>query len=341
MNKIIENIQWLEDHLPFDSKFKKDKALGLSASSITVISMAGDTAPSLPLGINLPNSDWIRNKHGSKSVSLENVSSSRSSYEVQLREALFIPKYHDCLEKYGNLTNNLHTDLHEIAGHGSGKILEGVSTDSIGAYYSTLEEARADLVALYYISENKLKDFGVYDSDVDVQQAALAQYVSYLTNGAMAQLRRVDLGNDLTQAHFRNRQLIANWVLTHSDTSKVKMVEIDGKHYIEVYDVEYVKNMFGQLLSKVQTIKSTGDFEAAKDLVMTYGTKVNQELHKEIIERIEKLNMPKIVGFVTPMLVEKENTIVIEQPTDFFEQQMTLYKNYNEQKIISDKKFKM
>lgn len=330
VNKIIDNIQWFENQLPFDKKFKKDKAVGLSASSINVISMAGETAPSLPLGVNLPNSDWIRKKHGSKSVNLANVASSRSSYEVQLREALFLPKYHNVLEKYANMTNSLHTDLHEIAGHGSGKILEGVNSDILGAYYSTIEEARADLVALYYIAEPKLKDFGVYDSDVNVEEAALAQYVSYLTNGAFGQLRRVDLGNDLTQAHFRNRQLISQWILQNSDNSKVKMVQDNGLNYVEVTDVSYVKNMLGQLLEKVQTIKSTGDLDGARDLVMTYGTKVNQELHAQLLERIKKLDMPKVVGFVTPVLTKKDNTVVLEQVTDFFAQQMSLHKEFGQ-----------
>jgi dipeptidyl-peptidase-3 len=341
VNKIIDNIQWFEDNLPFDKSFKKDKALGLSASSISVISMAGDTSPSLPLGINLPNSDWIRKKHGSKSVSLSNVSSSRSAYEVQLREALFLKKYHTSLEKYSNLTNNLHTDLHEIAGHGSGKVLDGVNTDVIGAYYSTIEEARADLVALYYMADKNLKKLEVYDQDVDVEEAALAQYVSYLTNGAFGQLRRVSLGNDLTQAHFRNRQLISLWVLQNSDPSKVKMVKENGSHYVEVNDIGYVKEMFGKLLEKVQIIKSTGDFEAAKQLVMTYGTKVNQEIHAEILKRIEKLDMPKVVGFITPMLIEKENKVVLEQSHNFFEQQIQLHGQYVTNNLSNKMKLKI
>lgn len=328
VNKIIENIQYFEDNLPFDKQFKKDKAQGLSASSINVISMAGDTSPSLPLGINLPNSDWIRAKHGSKSVSLSNVSSSRSAYEVQLREALFLSKYHGALEKYNSLTNDLHTDLHEIAGHGSGKVLEGVNTEVLGQYYSTIEEARADLVALYYMADDKLKEAGIYDDNVDMKEAATAQYVSYLTNGAFGQLRRVDFGNDLTQAHFRNRQTIALWVLENADPYKVQLVQQNGLHYVEVNDIEHVKEMFGKLLEKVQTIKSTGDLEGAKELVMKYGTKVNRSLHSEIIARIAKLDMPKVVGFVTPMLVQKDNTVVIEQATNFFEQQMVLHKQY-------------
>lgn len=341
VNKIIDNIQWFENNLPFDSMFKKDKAVGLSASSINVISMAGDTSPSLPLGVNLPNSDWIRKKHGSKSVSLANVSSSRSASETQLREALFLPKYHSVLEQYNTMTNNLQVDLHEIAGHGSGKILDGVNTDILGSYYSTIEETRADLVALYYISDESLKTFGIYDEHVNVEEAGLAQYISYLTNGSIAQLRRVDLGNDLTQAHFRNRQLIALWVLDNSDPSKVSMVEKNGMHYIEINDVKYVKNMFGQLLEKIQIIKSTGDLEAAKELVMTYGTKVNQNIHSELLERLEKLDMPKVVGFITPMLVEKENNIILEQSNNFFEQQMTLYKAYSDITLSKKKKLRI
>ena len=328
VNNIINNIQWFENNLPFDQQFKKDKAVGLSASSINVISMAGDAAPSLPLGINLPNSDWIRKKHGSKSVNLANVASSRSSYEVPLREALYLPKYHQALEQYNNITNSLHTDLHEIAGHGSGKLLPNVNTDTLGVYYSTIEETRADLVALYYMADPKLKEFNIYDDDVNVEQAALAQYVSYLTNGAFGQLRRVELGNDLTQAHFRNRQLISLWVLQNSDSSKVSLSVHDGLHYVEVHDINYVRNQFGKLLSEIQRIKSTGDLNAAKDIVMTYGTKVNQDLHAECLDRINKLNMPKVMGFITPMLIEKDNHIELHQHDNFFEQQLTLHKHY-------------
>ena len=325
VNKIIENIQWFEDNLPFDKQFKKDKAQGLSASSITVVSMAGDTSPSLPLGINLPNSDWIRAKHGSKSVNLDNVATSRSTSEGVLRNELYLPKYQEIIERYGNMAASLHTDLHEIAGHGSGKVLEGRNTDDIGAYYSTIEECRADLVALYYVANPKLKEFGVFDADVVVEDAARAEYVSYLTNGAFGQLRRIDLGKDLTQAHFRNRQLISNWVLEHADKDKVAMIEQDGKTYIEVNDLAHAQELFGKLLAKIQEIKSTADFEGARDLVLTYGTKVDQSLHARFLERINKLDLARVLCFNTPMLVEKDNTIVIEQPSSFFEQQMQLH----------------
>lgn len=328
VNKIIENIQWFEDNMPFDERFKKEKAVGLSASSITVISMAGETSPSLPLGINLPNSDWIRAKHGSKSVNLENVSSSRSTSEKALREELFLPEYHHILEKYGNMAGSLHTDLHEIAGHGSGKVLEGYNTENIGAYYSTIEECRADLVALYFIANPKLKEFGVFDSDVNVEEAAKAEYVSYLTNGAFSQLRRIELGKDLTQAHFRNRQLISNWVLEHADKEKIALIQKDGKDFIQINDIYHAQKLFGELLSQIQEIKSTANAEKARDLVLTYGTKVNQELHARFLERINKLDLPKVLCANTPILVEKDNTIVIEQSHNFFEQQMFLHKEF-------------
>lgn len=328
VNRIIESIQWFEDHLPFDPAFKKEKAVGLSASSITVVSMAGETSPSLPLGVNLPNSDWIRGKHGSKSVNLENVAAGRSGYEVPLRHALYLPQYHGILERYGSMTNSLHTDLHEIAGHGSGKLLEGVNPDVLGIYYSTIEEARADLVALYFMPDEKLQAIGVYDADVSVHDAALAQYVSYLTNGAIGQLRRVKLGADLTQAHFRNRQLIATWVLERGDPSKVAMVEKDGHYYVEVHDVAYVRELFGQLLAIVQRIKSTGDAEGAGALVMRYGTRVDGTIHQELLDRLSTLDMPKVTGFITPILQEVSGDVVLEQTDDFLAQQLQLHRDY-------------
>lgn len=329
VNRIIDNIQWFEDQLPIEERFKKKKAQGLSASSITVVSMAGDASPSLPLGVNLPNSDWIRREHGSKSVNLENVASSRSGSEQQLREALYLPEYHEILEKWLSGANSLHTDLHEIAGHGSGQLAEGVSTDVLGAYYSTLEEARADLVALYFMADPALKDFGVVDQDVDVAQAAKAQYIGYITGGAFGQLRRVALGNDLTQAHFRNRQLIARWVLEHADSSKLAMVEKQGQVYIELNDVDHVRGLFGRLLAHVQAIKSTADVEGCKALVMEYGTKVDQGLHKATLARIENLDLPKVQGFVTPVLEQtSESGVVLSQPRDFLSQQIAFHEHY-------------
>lgn len=329
VNRIIDNIQWFEDQLPIEARFKKEKAQGLSASSITVVSMAGDASPSLPLGVNLPNSDWIRREHGSKSVNLENVASSRSGAERQLREAMYLPEYHGILEKWLASANSLHTDLHEIAGHGSGKLAEGVSTEALGAYYSTLEEARADLVALYFMADPALKEFGVVDQDVDVADFAKAQYIGYITGGAFGQLRRVELGNDLTQAHFRNRQLIASWVLKHADSSKLAMVEKNGQVYIELHDMDHVRGLFGRLLSHVQTIKSTADVEGGKALVMEYGTKVDRVLHEATLARIEKLDLPKVQGFATPILEQTADSgVVLSQPSDFLSQQIAFHERY-------------
>lgn len=328
VEKIIENIQWFENNLPFDSTFKKDKAVGLSASSINVISMAGDPSPVLPLGINLPNSDWIRKKHGSKSVTLANVDSSRNTYDIPLMKALYLDKYQDVIKRYGNETGVLHTDLHEIAGHGSGKVLDGVNTDVLSTYYSVIEECRADLVALYYIPDEKLKEIGVFTEDVNVKDAALAKYVVYFTNGAIGQLRRIKLGNDLTQAHFRNRQLISTWLLDHADKDKMAMVTKDGRFYIEVNDLEYVRTLVGKLLSEIQRIKSEGDFNAAKTLVEAYGTRVNPLVHKEVLERVSGLGLANVMGFMTPILIDKGKDVEIEYQKDFVTQHIELYKKY-------------
>lgn len=328
VEKIIEFIQYFEDNLPVDARFKKDKATGLSASSINVVSMAGETSPSLPLGVNLPNSDWIREDYGSKSVTLSNVDSSRNTYDVPLKKALYLARYQDVIDRYGNETGVLHTDLHEIAGHGSCKVLPGVSADDLSTYYSVIEECRADSVALYYVADPKLKEIGVFGEDVNVEEAALAKYVAYLTNGAIGQLRRVKLGNDLTQAHFRNRQIISTWVLEHADKDKISMVVENGAHYIKVEDVQYAQEMFGKLLAEIQRIKSEGDFEAAKALVETYGTKVNQEIHKEVLSRIEKLNLASVVGFITPELNETELSVNISNPDNFLEQKIRFYEKY-------------
>lgn len=329
VEKITQNIQWFEDNMPFADEFKKDKAVGLSASSITVIGMAGDTSPTLPLGINLPNSDWIRKVHGSKSVNLANVASSRSKNDTSLRDELFLPEYIEVISKYMAETNSLHTDLHEIAGHGSGKLANGVSTDVIGAFYSTIEETRADLVGLYYIGSSKLQEIGVIEQDVNLEDYAKAQYISYLTNGVLGQLRRVSLGNNLTQAHFRNRQLISTWVLEKAKDSKVaELVCIDGKHYVKVNDVDGVRVLIGELLKEIQRIKSTGDLEAAKNIVETYGTKVNQEIHKEILDRISKLDIPNVVAFKTPLMIKEGENFTIEFHKDFLTEQLELSKKY-------------
>lgn len=267
-------------------------------------------------------------KHGSKSVTLANVDSSRNTYDVPLMKALYLDKYQALIKRYGNETGVLHTDLHEIAGHGSGKVLDGVNTDVLSTYYSVIEECRADLVALYYIPDEKLKEIGVFAQDVDVKDAALAKYIAYFTNGAIGQLRRIKLGNDLTQAHFRNRQIISTWLLDHAEKDKMAMVTKDGRFYIEVNDLEYVRTLVGVLLSEIQRIKSEGDFEAAKKLVEAYGTKVNPLVHKEVLERVSSLGLANVMGFMTPILVDKGNDVEIMYQDDFLSQHIELYKKY-------------
>lgn len=330
VEKIIKNIQWFEDNLPFNSMFKKKKAVGLSASSINVISMAGETSPILPLGINLPNSDWIRKYHGSKSVTLSNVDTSRSHLDGLLQKALYLEEYQEIMSKYGKDMGVLHTDLHEIAGHGSGEVLSGVNTDVLSKYYSVIEECRADLVALYYMADEKLKEFGIYKDDVNVKDAALAKYVAYITNGAIGQLRRIKLGSQLTQAHFRNRQVIATWLLEKADKSKMSMVKVNNEHHIKINDVDYVRDLIGKLLAEVQRIKSEGDFNAAKDLVINYGTSVNLEIHEEILSRVEKLDLPNLTCFMTPIISIVGEDVVITQYEDFVNQQIELFKKYTE-----------
>lgn len=328
VKKIIENIQWFEDSMPFDPRFKKTEATGLSASSITVVSMAGETSPSLPLGINLPNSDWIRAKHGSKSVNLENSATSRSAFEKPLREALYLPKYQGIMEKYLGVTNGLIVDLHEIAGHGSGKLLPGVSGEALGQYYSIIEECRADLAALYFIADKKLQDFGIFDSDVDVEEAARAQYVAYLTNGLFGQLRRIQPGQPLTQAHMRNRQIIAKWVLGMATEQVARTVTVDGKLYVEVRNVAGMRQLFGKLLGIIQKSKSEGEYDTARTLVVKFGTDVHQPLLEQMHQRIEGLDMPKTVCFVTPSWTIDGDTVSVTQPTNFFKEQLALFDEF-------------
>lgn len=323
---IVKNIQWFEDNMPTEARFKKTEAKGVSGFYVKAISMAGETAPALPLGINLPNSAWIKGEFGSKSINLENSASSRAGFDGELRKALYLPEYLPLIEKYSFKMNNLHTDLHEIAGHGCGKYLPGIDKKNLDTFYSVIEEARADLAALYFCADPKLQEFGIITPDMDGKDAAQALYVSYLTNGAFAQLRRIN-GEELTQAHFRNRQLIANWILENGDKDKVALVKENGNSYIKVNDVQHVRNLCGKLLGKIQEIKSTGDLKGAEHLVMTYGTKINQDLLKETHERVSKLNLPNVVVFTTPVMEFDENSNVkISQADNFLDQQVQLFK---------------
>ncbi len=298
---ISDNAQWFEDNSPIDDRFKKEEVKGVSAKVITVAILGGDCYPATPFGINLPNADWIRRDHGSKSVTIENITEAYDKASLGngfSEEFMWSDKEVEMAKKYGSITNNLHTDLHECLGHGSGKLLPGVSSDALKAYGSPIEETRADLFGLYYMADPKMVELGLLPDE----EAYKAQYYSYLMNGAMTQLTRVQPEKDIEQAHMRNRQLIATWVLEKAkESNAAEMKQRDGKTYIVVNDYEKIRELFGELLAEIQRIKSTGDFEGAKNLIETYAVKVNQPIHKEVLERYEALNLSPYRGFVNPV----------------------------------------
>ena len=297
---ISSNAQWFEDHSPVDKQFKKDKVKGVTAKVITAAILAGDLYPSTAIGINLPNANWIRSQHGSKSVTIGNITDAynKAAHGNGFSEEFVNSQVElDLLNQYGDLTGNLHTDLHECLGHGSGKLLPGVDPDALKAYGSTIEEARADLFGLYYVADSKLVELGLTPN----AEAYKAEYYNFLMNGLMTQLVRIEPGNQVEEAHMRNRQLIARWVFEKGAADKVvEMVKRDGKTYVVVNDYAKVRELFGQLLAEIQRIKSTGDFAAARDLVEQYAVKVDPVLHKEVLERYKKLNLAPYKGFVNP-----------------------------------------
>ena len=297
---ISSNAQWFEDHSPVDKQFKKEKVKGVSAKVITAAVLAGDLYPSTAIGINLPNANWIRNLHGSKSVTIGNITDAynKAAHGNGFNEEF---AYSDAelqlIDKYSDLTDELHTDLHECLGHGSGRLLPGVDPDALKAYGSTIEEARADLFGLYYVADPKLVELGL-TPDADAYKA---EYYTYLMNGLMTQLVRIEPGNDIEEAHMRNRQLIARWVYEKGAADKVvQLVKKDGKTYVLINDYEKLRDLFGELLAEIQRIKSTGDYAGAHDLVETYAVKVDPELHAEVLERYKKLNLAPYKGFVNP-----------------------------------------
>lgn len=297
---ISSNAQWFEDHSPVDKQFKKDEVKGVTAKVITAAILAGDLYPSTAIGINLPNANWIRSQHGSKSVTIGNITDAynKAAHGNGFSEEFVNSQVElDLLNQYGDLTGNLHTDLHECLGHGSGKLLPGVDPDALKAYGSTIEEARADLFGLYYVADSKLVELGLTPN----AEAYKAEYYNFLMNGLMTQLVRIEPGNQVEEAHMRNRQLIARWVFEKGAADKVvEMVKRDGKTYVVVNDYAKVRELFGQLLAEIQRIKSTGDFAAARDLVEQYAVKVDPVLHKEVLERYKKLNLAPYKGFVNP-----------------------------------------
>lgn len=332
---IAANAQWFEDHSPLMPEHKKKEVKGITAKAITVIVECGDAAPSTPIGINLPNADWIRKDYGSKSVSLSNII---HSYNVVSAKSGVLDEFslNDTTKararKYGELASDLHTDMHECIGHASGQINPGVATTDVTLknYASTLEEARADLVGLYYIMDQKLVDIGVAPST----EVGMAGYESYMLNGLMTQLSRLKPGENIEEAHMRNRQMIARWALEKGKKDNVvQFVKRDGKTYVQINDYNKLRDLFGQLLRELQRIKSEGDYNAGKNLVETYGVKVDPALHKEVLERYGRLNIKPYRGFIQPRLVpvmdgDNITDVKIEYPESFFGQMLEYGKKY-------------
>lgn len=332
---ISGNAQWFEDHSPVDGQFKKEKVKGVSAKVITAAILAGDLYPATAIGINLPNANWIRSHHGSKSVTIVNITDAynKAAHGNGFNEEFV---YSDAelqlIDKYADVTDELHTDLHECLGHGSGKLLPGVDPDALKAYGSTIEEARADLFGLYYVADPKLVELGLTPS----ADAYKAQYYTYLMNGLMTQLVRIEPGNNVEEAHMRNRQLIARWVYEKGAAEKVvELVKKDGKTYVVINDYEKVRDLFGRLLAEIQRIKSTGDYAGAHDLVEAYAVKVDPALHAEVLERYKKLNLAPYKGFVNPkyeVVTDADGTITdvtVTYDEGYAEQMLRYSKDYS------------
>lgn len=298
---LSSNAKWFEEHSPVDPRFRKDEVKGVTAKVITAAILAGDAYPATPIGINLPNANWIRAAHGSKSVTLENITQAydEASHGSGFNEEFVIDEpTRKLLDDYLFITDNLHTDLHECLGHGSGRLLPGVDPDALKAHGSTLEETRADLFALYYLADPKLLELGLLDNP----DAYKAEYYKYILNGLMTQLMRIEPGKDVEEAHMRNRKLIAEWAYEHGRKDNViEMVDINGKTFIKINDYKRLRELFGELLGEIQRIKSEGDYEAGRDLVEKYAVKVDPKLHKEVLDRYAHLNIAPYKGFVNPV----------------------------------------
>ena len=297
---ISSNAQWFEDHSPVDPRFRKPVVKGVSANVICAAMLGGDEYPSTAIGINLPNADWIRAEYGSKSITISNITDAynKAAHGNGFREEFVInQKTLDLIGKYGDVCDDLHTDLHECLGHGSGRLLPGVDPDALKAYGNTIEEARADLFGLYYIADPKLVELGLTPD----MEAFKSQYYTYMMNGLMTQLIRITPGNQIEEAHMRNRALIAHWCLENGNA--VRLIKRDGKTYVEVVDYDGLRQLFARLLAEVQRIKSEGDFEAARQLVERYAVQVDAELHQEVLERYRRLDLAPYKGFINPMML--------------------------------------
>ena len=331
---ISENAQWFEDHSPINPAYRKKEVKGVSAKVITVAMLGGDTYPTTPIGINLPNADWIRKEHGSKSVTIDNIT---YAYKKAAQGGGFAEEFvlreedRARMKEYGKLSDDLHTDLHECLGHGSGQLAPGTTGTELGVYSSALEETRADLFALYYLGDEKMVEIGLIPN-LDV---AKAQYASYVMNGAMTQLSRIELGKNVEQAHMRNRKLISEWAYDLGKAENViEWVVKDGKRYIVVNDFDKLRTIFGEQLREIQRIKSEGDFEAGKALIEKYAVKIDPEFHKEIRDRYYALNIEPYGGFVNPEyeLVMEGDKIVdvkVSYPANYIEQHLHYSKDYS------------
>lgn len=325
---ISDNAQWFEDHSPVDPRFKKKEVKGVIANVVCAAMLGGDEYPSSAIGINLPNADWIRARYGSKSVTIDNLTEAydKAAMGNGFNEEFVIdPMTLEHIRRYGNICDDLHTDLHECLGHGSGQLLPGVFPDALKAYGNTIEEARADLFGLYYIADEKLCELGLLDSS----DAYKAHYYTYMMNGMLTQLTRIKPGHQIEEAHMRNRALIARWVYEHSD-GVVQLVKKDGKTYLEITDYQALRSLFAVLLAEIQRIKSEGDYEAAKAMVEKYAINVDSELHTEILERYAALDIAPYKGFINPWMKpvyddDGNITDIVLDYTESYEHQMMRY----------------
>lgn len=333
---ISQNAQWFEDNSPIDPQYKKKEVKGVSAKVITVAQLGGDCHPTSPLGINLPNADWIRKEHGSKSVTIANISEAYNMAAEEAPKSMTTEFSWDeneiaLLKEYGAHTGNLHTDLHECLGHGSGQLREGTSSNALKEFSSPLEEARADIFALYYLADPKLVELGVLPNE----EAYKASYISYIRNGIFTQFVRIDLGKNVTQAHMQGRKLIAEWCFENGKADNVIEKRVrDGKTYFVINDFVKLRQLFATLLKELQRIKSEGDYEAGKKLIATYAVNIDPELHKELKERYAALNLKPYGGFINPDIipVEKDGKVIdykVEYPADFLQQMLEYGKKYS------------
>jgi len=332
--KICAAAQWFEDHSPVDARFKKPVVKGVTANVVCAAMLGGDEYPSTAIGINLPNADWIRAKHGSKSITIGNLTDAynKAARGNGFRQEFVIDQQTiDLIDKYADLTDDLHTDLHECLGHGSGQLLPGVSGDALKNYGNTIEEARADLFGLYYIADEKLIEMGLLPDG----EAWKAQYYTYMMNGMMTQLTRIEPGRDIEEAHMRNRSLIAHWCMEHGNGEAMQLTTREGKTFLKIDDYGRLRQLVAELLAEIQRIKSEGDYEAARQMVERYAVKVDKRLHEEILDRYKRLNLAPYKGFLNPRMTPLRDAngeitdIEIDYDESYAEQMMRYSRDYS------------